>query len=444
MDINDIKNVESEAGIVSSIILKPDLTFYSETLRPNHFTDKNNAFMYYAICELAKRGVEKIDSYNITNMLNMKESTRKATEFLTITTIDEMIRMASLIARSTVEEYLILVGNVMNAAFRRDTYSKLKECEQMCLSNPDDDIAHRIYDTIDGVVMQFSTMTDLPEYKDEVDRLWGEIVDRQGNGMSGIPFPFATLNQYATIEPGELVVFAAEAKQGKSMFLLCCAVHLLKLGYSVLYIDSELNSKLFTCRLISHLTKIEFSRVKSGNYTQEESEKISAAVEWIKTTRFIHKYLPEFNPESIYTAARKAKHSIDISVIIIDYFKSGSDGDAFATYAELGRLTDCVKNTICGDMNIAGIGAAQLTSSGKIADSAKIARNASTIAMIQDKTPEEIDADGAECGNKKLRVVLNRNGAQHLANEYIDLMFQGNIISYTEAKQHDPFSGAPF
>ena len=34
-------------------------------------------------------------------------------------------------------------------------------------------------------------------------------------------------------------------------------------------------------------------------------------------------------------------------------------------YQELGSLVDMVKNQICGDMNIAGIGAAQATSTGK-------------------------------------------------------------------------------
>lgn len=97
-----------------------------------------------------------------------------------------------------------------------------------------------------------------------------------------------------------------------------------------------------------------------------------------------------------------------------------------------------VKNQICGDMNIAGIGAAQATASGKVADSAKIGRNASTIAVIRDKTPEEIEIDGVECGNKKLAVVLNRNGMQMAPNEYIDLQFNGNFVSYEQAKQHIP------
>lgn len=129
-----------------------------------------------------------------------------------------------------------------------------------------------------------------------------------------------------------------------------------------------------------------------------------------------------------------------LDVMILDYFKSTSDLDAFGTYNEMGRLTDFVKNTIAGTMQIAAIGAAQATATGKVADSAKIGRNASTICLIQDKTPEEIEQDGEECGNKKLRVVLNRNGMQMSSDEWIDLKFDGNHISYEEAQQHIPQS----
>ena len=157
----------------------------------------------------------------------------------------------------------------------------------------------------------------------------------------------------------------------------------------------------------------------------------------MKEQSFTHIYMPMFDSQSIYTTVKKVKHTQGLDVLIIDYFKGSGDGDAFASYQELGKLVDMVKNQICGDMNIAGIGAAQATSTGRVADSAKIGRNASTIAIIEDKTPEEIEEDGYDCGNKKLRICLNRNGAQMAPGEYIDLSFNGNLISYEEApKQH--------
>jgi hypothetical protein len=147
-------------------------------------------------------------------------------------------------------------------------------------------------------------------------------------------------------------------------------------------------------------------------------------------------YLPFFDSQTIYTATKKVKHTQGLDVLIIDYFKSKKEGDAFTTYQEMGKLTDLVKNQICGDMKIAGIGAVQATSGGKIADSKNISRSASTIVLLERKTTDEISADGAECGNSKMRVILNRNGEQQTDDEYIDLHFNGNKISYEEAKQH--------
>lgn len=438
IDISEIKDIESEAGIIATLIFNPDFIFYSEFLKPRYFSDEANAYMYYAIGQLAKRGVTKIDAYNITSILNSKESTKKCTDVLSVSAINDLIDLGSVIARNSVDEYRILVDNVLGMAKRRFLLKKLKECEKLCGNLKQSDIEHTVSTQIDSVMTEFSSVKDIPQYRDVVDNYWDEICERQKNGSSGMPFKFPALNEYVTIEPGELVIFAAEAKQGKSMMLLNCAVDLLRQGKSVLYIDSELNSRLFTCRLISHMTGIEFSRVRTGNYSKEEEVAIQAAIDTVKGTNFTHVYMPMFDPQSIYTAVKKIKHQYGLDVLIVDYFKSSSDGDAFNSYQELGKFVDMVKNTLAGDMGIAALGAVQATSTGKVADSAKIGRNASTIILLQDKSIDEIERDGADCGNKKLRVVLNRNGPQMTSDEYIDLCFNGNKIMYREAKQHTP------
>ena len=434
----DINSIESESGIIASLIHNPELSFYSEYLLPNHFTNKDNRCVYTAICELARRGITTIDPYNIIECLNASEATRKYAEELSIEKLQEFVEISDVLARGSVEEYKMLVSNVMDAAFRRDTFQKLKECQALCFDRAEQQIEQKIYNIIDDVMTEFSTANEIPTYKEVIDDCWEEIKTRQSNGFAGIPFKFNTLNEYATIEPGELFILAAEAKQGKSMMLLNCAIDLLKRDMAVLYLDIELNTRLFTARVLSHLSGVEYKRLTSGNYTEEEAKKIDEARAWMKTRKFTHIYIPMFDQQSIYTAVKKVKHTQGLDVLIVDYFKGSGDGDAFDSYQELGRFVDMVKNQICGEMGICGIGAAQATTSGKVADSAKIGRNASTIAVIQDKTPEEIEADGVECGNKKLRVILNRNGMQMASGEYIDLQFTGNKILYEEAKQHIP------
>ena len=440
MRAEDINSLESESGIIASLIHNPELSFYSEHLLPQHFTNKDNQCIYTAICELAKQGVATVDPYIIIEVLNSREATRKFASELTIPKLQELVDMSDVLARHSVEEYQILVKNVLDAAFRRDTFQRLKECQALCFDRSKENIEQEIYTAIDDVMTEFSTTNEIPQYKDVIDSCWEEIQSRQGHGFAGIPFKFPTLNEYATIEPGELFIFAAEAKQGKSMMLLNCAVDLLKQDYAVLYLDSELNTRLFTARIIAHLTGVEYKRLTAGNYNEEEAQRINDAIDWLKTRKFTHIYIPMFDQQSIYTAVKKVKHTQGLDVLIVDYFKGSGDGDAFDSYQELGRFVDMVKNKICGDMGICGIGAAQATVNGKVADSAKIGRNASTIALIQDKTPDEVQLDGAECGNKKLRVILNRNGMQMTSGEYIDLYFDGNRVLYEEARQHIPQS----
>lgn len=438
MRADDITRIESEAGIISSLAYHPEFSFYSENLLPNHFYNKENRYIYVAIVGLAKQGITTVDPYNILESLRSSDVTKQYADELTIEQLNDFMDNSEGLARHTVEEYKLLVDNVMDAAFRRDTFQSLKECQAMCFNESIQDIEQKIYETLDDVMMEFTTATEVPPYGDVIDTCWEEIKGRQSTGYAGIPFKFPALNEYATIERGELFIFGAEQKQGKSMMLLNCAVDLLKKDYAVLYLDSELNTRLFTARILAHLSGIEYKRLTSGNYNEEEEKRILEAKEWLKTRKFTHIYIPMFDQQSIYTAVKKVKHTQGLDVLIVDYFKGRGEGDAFDSYQELGRFVDMVKNQICGDMNIAGIGAAQATISGKLADSAKIARNASTIAMLSDKTPEEIEADGAECGNKKLRVTVNRNGMQMAQGEYIDMLFDGNHILYEQAKQHIP------
>lgn len=424
--------------MIASLVYHPEFSFYSENLLPNHFFNKENRYIYAAICNLAQRGVQHIDPYSILQSLQSQEATAKYADEITVAQLNDFFDTSDSLARHTVEDYKLCVDNVIDAAFRRDALQSLKKCEAMCFNESIKDIEQQIYRSLDDVMMEFSATTEVPAYKDVIDECWAEIEGRQGSGYAGIPFKFPALNDYATIERGELFIFGAEQKQGKSMMLLNCAVDLLQHDYAVLYLDSELNTRLFTARILAHLTGIEYKRLTSGNYSEEEERRIMEAKEWLKTRKFTHLYIPTFDQHSIYTAVKKVNHTQGLDVLIVDYFKGKCEGDAFDSYQELGRFVDMVKNQICGEMNIAGIGAAQATVTGKLADSAKIARNASTIAMISDKTPEEIEADGAECGNKKLRVTVNRNGMQMAQGEYIDLLFDGNHILYQQAKQHIP------
>ena len=202
MRAEDIASLDGESGIIATLIHHPEFIFYSEHLLPNHFTDKDNRIVYAAITQLVHNDIKTIDPYNIMEVLNAREATRKLAGELSVERLQEFMEMSDVLARNSVEEYRLLVSSVLDAASRRDAFQKLKECQALCYDRTQENIQEQIYLVIDDVMTEFSIDDDIPGFSEIADDLWADIVAHQDGHESGAPFKFPTLNEYVTIEPG--------------------------------------------------------------------------------------------------------------------------------------------------------------------------------------------------------------------------------------------------
>lgn len=230
---------------------------------------------------------------------------------------------------------------------------------------------------------------------------------------------------------------------GKSVIALNELVHKLKNDIPVAYFDTEMNDDLFTTRLLSHLTSVPESRIKSGSYSGSEEQMIEDAKQWIKTKAplFTHIYDPCWNRDKIYTRARILKYKTNFQFFIYDYIKLTDDKTTSSSeqYNELGIWADFLKNKIGGSLDVPVMSMAQLNRSEKIADSDKIERYVTTGLIWRKKTPEEIEMDGEKCGNYAVTIDFNRIGDDMDENDYLDFLFKKEILTIEEcAKQHEP------
>ena len=123
MRAEDINSLESESGVIATLIQHPDFIFYSEQLLPMHFTNTGNKCMYMAVRNLVRdKGIFTIDPYNIVSYLNSSEKTKEFAGVLTLDKLNELMEMSDVLARHTVEEYKLLANNVLDAAFRRNAF----------------------------------------------------------------------------------------------------------------------------------------------------------------------------------------------------------------------------------------------------------------------------------------------------------------------------------
>ena len=431
-NINDVQDKNSEAGIIATLIRHPDFIYQSEDLLPKHFFDEMNGYIYYGIKECIMNDIKEIDAININLMLNKHKIDKITQEELT-----DIIHMGHLIERHTVEEYLALVDSVLDKAFKRDILKELDRMESICYNETVTDAKSMVYNSLENIISTYDGTEQIIPLGEKIDEVWHDV-EKSWDGGNFIDFKFPSLNKFCKISRTDCLIFAAQEKRGKSIMLLNCLVDLLKKGYKVLYIDTELDTKLFVMRLISHLTQIPFYVIRDGSLSESQKKQVEEAKKWIKTTNFMHIYMPVVEDEKILSTVKKYKHKYGLDGLILDYLKGNGRYalDAYENSAALGKTTDLLKNVIAGKENMFVLAAVQATSNGGIADSAKIIRNSSAMMMLERKTEKEIIEDGGlRYGNMKLSVIANRNGELHKDGEYISLTLSGNTCTFTESLQ---------
>lgn len=431
-NINDVQDKNSEAGIIATLIRHPDFIYQSEDLLPKHFFDEMNGYIYYGIKECIMNDIKEIDAININLMLNKHKIDKITQEELT-----DIIHMGHLIERHTVEEYLALVDSVLDKAFKRDILKELDRMESICYNETVTDAKSMVYNSLENIISTYDGTEQIIPLGEKIDEVWHDV-EKSWDGGNFIDFKFPSLNKFCKISRTDCLIFAAQEKRGKSIMLLNCLVDLLRKGYKVLYIDTELDTKLFVMRLISHLTQIPFYVIRDGSLSESQKEQVEEAKQWIKTTNFMHTYMPIVEDEKILSTVKKYKHKYGLDGLILDYLKGNGRYalDAYENSAALGKTTDLLKNVIAGKENMFVLAAVQATSNGGIADSAKIIRNSSAMMMLERKTEKEIVEDGGlRYGNMKLSVIANRNGELHKDGEYISLTLSGNTCTFTESLQ---------
>lgn len=446
LDISMISDNQAEAGVIATLVYHPEFILHTDYLKPSYFYNVENGCIYWAIQELYKNGVETIDALNITNMLNSNGAVKKKIEQYNLTDMQEFILMSQYACRHSIEEYKLLVNNVVTMSFKRDLNKISVEIQSKCFNSETNlgELNSIVNNKINKLTEQYISTNEINLFGNRVEDLWKEVCDRRTeNGVYGIPSKFERVNDFFTYEPGELVLLKARMKRGKSAFFMNEAIHKIKNGVPTLFFDTEMQDRLFYERMLANLTGIEVKRIKTGRYSYDEDQILAKANEWIKKQPFVHIYVPQTTDEEIYATHKILKYKMGLEFSIFDYIKSNILSSS-ENYNALGARCDFLKNNVAGELNIAMLAGAQLNRSNQVADSDKLERYVSASMLWRDKTSEEIAADTLDCGNYALTVDLNRMGEQMDEAEYIDFKFDGNRMRIEQAKQHKanttPFS----
>lgn len=446
-------DINAESGVICTLIMHPEFELQSDHLQPNFFYYPENGEIYKAIKTLVLKGVSTIDELTLITQLTMSCDTDKMFYGEAKDKIKQLVDGAVHVSRNSIEEYKILVNTIIGLGFKRYAISQMQQVINKCHEakiDDIDDINCELMDMVNNLATDFITRDKIDSFGKKIDNIWEDIKSkRNADGSYGIIPRWKCLQKYFTYQEGELILYVARRKQGKSVIGMNECLDKAERGLWVVYLDTEMSDTLFFTRLASHKTGIPENKIKSGELSSEEEEKLNKAIEYIKSLPIIHEYNPRWTRESIVTTAKILRNKGQCDFFIYDYIKatSGKTASASELSQELGIWCNTIKNDILGALGIAGISFAQLNRGLSIADSDGIERYCTAGVMWSKKTKEEIARDGEQCGNAKMKVLFNRIGDCHDEDDdedYVDFLFRGNILSIYETKVQHEREDCPF
>lgn len=434
----DLKDITAETSVICTLMIHPEYILHTDWLHTNHFSQKENAAIYWAIGELYKKGITNIDELNINNQLNSDESVKALMQSKNLADVSKYVELSSYAARDSLEDYEEFCNTVRSLAYKRELLKKAEELRRLCFSNTKtlEETDSQVHHIMANLTEEYMVSTDMRTIGEQADDLFEEIQKDQADNTYGFPSKYEIFHPYWRFERGECIVLAARMKSGKSAYILNEAIYHAMNGIPTLIVDTELTDKMWYKRALCHVAQIEFNRIRDGGWTEEETRKLRKANELIKSLPLVHYYMPVVDMSKTFAMCKILKYKMDLQFLCFDYIK-GDDTDAFALSNRLGMMTNFLKNEIAGGLDMCVLAACQLNKQNEVSSSDKIAMYASTLIRWRFKLPSEIQEDGGlKYGNVYAQIYYNRNGAMHDRDEWMNLSFNGNLMTITSCEQN--------
>lgn len=186
------------------------------------------------------------------------------------------------------------------------------------------------------------------------------------------------------LQPQELTIIGARPGVGKTTFALQIANKIARRGVKVGFISLEMSDIQIIQKLISRTSNVDSNKIRIGNLTIQEQEKVNLALGDISDLPFfINTRLRSIQDIEMY--ARKLKNKKDLGLLIVDYLQLVKSKNKFnSREQEVSEISRTLK-LLSLELNIPIIGLCQLNRNA--------ARTIPTLADLRESGAIEQDAD---------------------------------------------------
>jgi replicative DNA helicase len=363
-------NIKAEQMLLGAVLINPNLIEQvNEFLRPEHFYEPMHQKIYNAIEVISEKGLTP-------SIITLKSMLDKDPLFIELKGEEYLVRLTTIamvvinphdygkiIFDLAVKRNLIQIGeDIVNSAYNSTLENSGPDQLEMAES--------KLYELASEGLNEKSFVA----IKDHIT-LSLESINRamkNSDHVTGISTGLRDLDtKLSGFHNSDLVIIAARPSMGKTAFAInfafnACKALLAKADPdkpkpSVGFFSLEMSSEQLATRLLSMMTKIDSSALRSGKVNEEHYNDLrKAAMEMAEMPFFIDD-TPALSISAVRTRARKLKRKHNLGILFIDYLQLlRGTNKSENRVLEISEITQGLK-AIAKELNIPVIALSQLS-----------------------------------------------------------------------------------
>jgi len=402
---------EVEEAALACILINPD-EFTTFALEPTDFYIHRHRMIWETVGALHKRGVN-VDFVTLSEELSRRNQ------------LAEVGGPAWLAGLLSAYPYGINVGDTADLIrdySRRRALSQLGQEIVKVAFNRKEAISVKTAEFIDRLANLSITKAGAIPWASYLSELYDEIEERSKNPKAtwGIPTGFAKFDKITGgAQKGESIIFSGKPGVGKSMLAMQIGRNMSEHEPGAIY-SIEMKGRQVVRRMVSADTKIQSSRLKSGNIEDSDWIKIAHSIETLGE-------LPVFMSDSVgwtTTALRadlaRLRVTHNIGWFIFDYLMLAADAPDLEK-TERSEIISRSMKLICRDLDLAGIVVHSMNKAGMdnsrpdqsgLSGSAQVAFDADVICFLTEFKAGDADKFILEKDQRNMRTLFIAKGRE--------------------------------
>ncbi len=353
------QNIEAEQAVLGAVFFEQgSMKTIVDKLAEQDFFSPNHQVIFTTMKTLFIEGIP-IDYTTLSDRLENQNLLVKAggVDYLT-GLIDSVPSTANLL-------------NYINIVKDKSILRKIQDaCREIIDNSYTTDNTPEFIDDVEKQVMGITKEKRTTDFKSAgsiADNLVEKIAEQAqlGAALTGLDTKYREFNRYTLgLQPSDLIIIAARPSMGKTAFALNIALNVAKSPEKphVAFFSLEMGVDQLVMRLLSCQSQVDNFRMRQGNLSAQEWEKIHYAVAALSTMNLYFDDSGTVRVTDLRSKCRKLKQDDKLDLVVVDYLQllSGSQYNQSNRVQEVSEISRVLKE-VARELKVPVVALSQLS-----------------------------------------------------------------------------------